>query len=41
MHMRGGPPSQGGPNKAGGLGYSKLMGNLLKLYNPMGQGPYG
>ena len=37
MHMKNGPPSQGG----GGMKYGQLLGNLLKIYNPMGQGPYG
>ena len=33
----GGPPKPGG----GGLGYAKLLGNLMKEYNPMQQGRFG
>ena len=43
MHMRDGPSGQGrAPGKGGGMKYGQLLGNLLKIYNPMGgQGPYG
>ena len=45
VQSSGRPPSGApdGPPKpvGGGLGYSKLLGNLMKLYNPMQQGRFG